>query len=201
VGVGVGEGVGEEVAVGRGVGVCEAVALGSGAGGWVLDGIGVAGVAEGARATGEAGPGLQLLRLLIAKINARSRNAGRRMGDFPFENELEKATKDAAYHVVVLAVPGGDDLFLVPAMVGDPGRVARDGLGDSRVILGIELHTPHRTATKAVGLHAAELTGGQQDCLRRQAGDLVPMPQEPIEGLTQARQDGVGLTYLVDGDR
>jgi hypothetical protein len=120
--VDVGEGVGGEVVVGLGVGVDEGVTLGRSVGVWVLDGTGVAGVAEGAWAAGEAGPGPQLARLPAAKINVSSRRyAGRCMGDFPSEDDLEKATEKATYHVIVLAVSGGDDLFRVPTLPGDPG--------------------------------------------------------------------------------
>lgn len=121
-GVGVGEAVGAGVIEGLGVGVGEGVPLERGVGGWVLDGTGVTGVAEGTRATVEAGPGPQLARLPVAKINVRNRrNAGRRMGDLPLEDELEKASENVTYYVVVLAVSGSDNLLPVPATRGDPG--------------------------------------------------------------------------------
>jgi len=121
-GLGVGERVGDDVAVGLDVGVWEGVARGCGVGVRLRDGAGVGGEAEGTRATGEAGPGPQLARVKVTEISVRSSNhTGRRMGDFPFEHDFEKATKDATCHIVVFPVSRGDDLLHVPSLLGQPG--------------------------------------------------------------------------------
>ena len=160
---------GSALAIGVDVGAGEGVGLGLGGRVRVALGRGLAiGVADseatvGACATGEAGAGPQQASPQVIESDTRnSTTAERRMRALPFQHDIEEIAKDTPCQIIPLLVPGGDDLLSIPATLREPGTGAHQSFGDLGVVLRVELNTPHRPVSQAIGLHPADLAGRQQ---------------------------------------
>ena len=140
-----------EVAVAEGVAVAERVASGAG-----VEVQAASGLVWGARAAGGAGGGPQPAKPPMASNTARSlRVAGRCMDSFTLLDKLEKVAKDLLGHVFVLAVANSGHCVKIIALTWQPGGTTDHLLSDLGVVLGIELHAPHRIVTQTVGLYRA----------------------------------------------